>query len=246
MLENPMHVDQIDIAKQLSKNLPSIHMVTEEEYTLIQIPDPNHIYVITDSEDRKIYLGEVLIMNNRPKRLYLIGSSNSFGEYTMYLNITRGFENELIEIAKYYNAQDAIEALNVFNRVGGHDQLTLQTHTIICQYIQKELSLNDMLIGIISIFGYKDDLRLQEVIMSTKMLGAHHYKETLPVLLIEEVVNWKYSPSPLYVAYSLLYDLVVRKEFFKSKEFRFKEIEDLNLSEVIEEVFVIMIGTPLS
>ena len=241
-LNNPMEVKTLNIYPSVDcTKLSEIVKLTMEEYELIQIKDPTIIYVITDSKDNKIYYGDILVAHGETERIYLLGPANKFGEYTLYLNETDGHTDRLIQICRYSDPQVAIDSLNKFNRVGSHHAKNLQTHIIISEYIIGDISIHDMLIGIISLFGYRDSIRLQSLVNVLKTYDINAGCKDLPILLKKDLRQLKtiYDNQPIFGFYSDLYDLVSYYNFFKGRDFQ-KDTEDLDLSKVIAQVFVIM------
>ena len=241
-LNNPMEVGTINLYPSVDcTKLSEVVRLPMEMYELIKIKDPTCIYIITDSLTKKVYYGDWLVEDGRVERIYLLGPSNKFGEYTLYLNETDGIHDNLIKICRYSDPQVAINDLNKFNRVGSHQQTNLQIYSVVSQYITKDISLHDMLVGIISLFGYRDSIKLQSLLGILQTYGIPTGCRDLPTLLKNDIRGLKkiYSNHPLFGLYSDLYDLVVSYNFFKGRDFQ-KDPDELDLSKVIEKVFVIM------
>jgi len=243
MLDNKMVVNRMDINEYPSTvRLPDFMHLTQEEYDLLHVKDPKRIYIIIDAKDRRIYNGDLLISTIKPEKMYLLGPSNTLGEYVLYFReVNDNWEERLIELVRYDDPGKAINALNTFNRVGSHTDYALQIYHLLVNYIQNELSIHELLIGIISLFGYRDDIRLQEVISTAMLYGVQItrlYKRDLPILLREELGNWRKSDNILFQYYASLYDLIVFYDNFKGREFQV-DPDKLNLSEIVNEIIKI-------
>lgn len=240
-LNNPMVIDTINLYPSIdSTRLSPVIVLSMEEYNLIQIKDPTCIYVINNTNKKIVYYGEWLIEKDNLKRMYLLGPANKFGEYTLYVNETDGHNDRLIQICRYNDPQLAISELNKFNKAGSHYQINLQVYSVISDYIVKNISLNDMLIGIIALFGYQNDTRLQDLIQILTSCNINtDNKIQSQILLKEQVKVFKTSNNHLFKYYSDLYDLVISYNYFQGKEFQ-KDPGELDLSKVIEKVLKIM------
>jgi hypothetical protein len=183
----------------------------------------------------------VSIEKDSLKRMYLLGSSNKLGEYQLYLNEATEFSDRLVKICRYDDPQVAINALNKFNNVGSHHLLNLQVYTVISQYIVKDIPLHDMLVGVISLFGYRDDIRLQQLLQTMISYNPCGIYKDLPALLKNDIKYLKIHGNYLFKYYSDLYDLVNSYKYFQAKEFQL-DPDNVDLSKVVEKVFTIMTG----
>lgn len=242
-LNNPMEAKSVDIYPVVDfTKLSEIIRLTQEEYDLIGIKDPTIIYIIKDSPIHEVRYGEIVVCDKKVENIYLLGPANSFGEYTLYLNETDGVNDKLIKICQYPNPQDAINALNKFNKVGSHNKINVQISTIIIQYITNDISIHDMLVAIISLFGYRDSTKLQSLmgILQTYIIPSRC--KDLPTLLRNDIksLRTRYGDVvPPLTFYSDLYDLIVSYKFFSTKEFK-KDPDEIDLSKVINKVVNIM------
>lgn len=239
-LNNPMEVGTINLYPSIDcTKLSEIVRIPMEMYELIKIKDPTCIYIITDSPTKKVYYGDWLVEDGKVERLYLLGPSDKFGEYTLYLNETDGIHDSLIKICRYSDPQAAINDLNKFNRVGSHQQTNLRIYNVVSQYITKDISIHDMLVGIISLFGYRDSNKLQSLLQTTTAYRADTNRNDLPMALKNALLSFKNIKNPVFGFYADLYDLVTSYDFFKGRDFQ-KDPDDLDLSKVINKVVSIM------
>lgn len=242
-LNNPMVVDTIPNPKDWIDHLlhPEAVAVTQETYDLIQKKDPGYIYIISDAIHPKAYYGDSLIVNDKPERMYLIGPSDKYGEYILYLNENREYHNGLIEICRFDDPQQAIISLNKFNKVGSHHNVNLQIYHLLSKYITRDIKLHDILIGIISLFGYQNDMKLQEVMQLMSYYDkGYGIKSRLELNLPAfELRMLRDNPNHLFRIYIDLYDLIVKNyNCFTDK--KFQDSQEPDLSEVIENVFRII------
>lgn len=239
-LNDPFVIDSINLQRTLdSRHYPNIEHVNQNFYDLIQIKDPNTVYVINDATDGRIYYGDILIPKERNDVSYLIGNDKK-GNYVLYMNRVVGFNDKLIEICKYKDPQDAINNLNLFNNSGSHQPMNLKIYTTIISYLNDNISINDMILGIIVIFGFKNDPRLQYLIETSRryiMEVNGKIDKDLPPLWREELRHFKDRyPDSLFIYYSDLYDIIVKYNFFKDDKYNLNVNEHPDLSDVINEI----------
>lgn len=240
-LNNPMVVDTVGLYPDLSTNgIPEVVTLTTKDYDLLQTKDPTSIYIISDSNRKDVYLGSSLIEKDIITRMYLLGPANKLGEYILYLNEATLYSDRLIKICRYTDAQVAITELNKFNNAGSHQTLNLQVYNVLSEYIVKDISLHDMLVGIIALFGYRDDIRLQRVLQMLIPYDPGRIFKDLPLLLQRDLKVFINNGNHLFRLYSSLYDLVVSYKYFKAKEFHLDDPDKVDLSKVIDKVLLIM------
>jgi hypothetical protein len=237
-INHPMIVDELNI---YPPHLPKVELLRQESYNLIPLKDSTVIYIITDSIDDRCYLGEKLIKNNSTERMYLLGPADTYGEYSLYLNIKLRSLNKLIEICKYNNPQQAIDALNLFNKVGSHNDTALQLYNILLRYIDREIGINDTIIGIISLFGYRDDIRLQELIGTVHTYGDINSNDLELILQLREDLPRLSKHSILFKYYHKLYDMIILYDFFKGNKYQHPKDDIIDLSDVIKIIYKIML-----
>jgi hypothetical protein len=147
----------------------------------------------------------------------------------------------LIEIIRFDNPQHAVDALIKFNRIGSHTSTSLQLYNIISSYIQKNITLHDLLIGILSICGYRDDYRMQDLIRICVVFGATKGR-TFNVVFRDELTKWKvitHVNEHLMKLYAKLYDVICIYNNFKGKEFKV-DPEELKLGNVIMSIYSVI------
>jgi len=238
-INNPLKTIDIDTFRTINSwNSFKFISITQEEYDLMQIHEPYTLYHIKDSKDNRYYVGDMLIENEIKKVKYLLSIDDN-KLYTIYMNQVDTYNNsELIPICSYEDPQVAINKLSEFNRVGSHFDKPLMIYNILINYIEKIISTHEFIIGILDIFGYKEDPRLQDVIQFIVGHNEHKWqKEFLPFLSNEISRMRDLYPDSLYPYYSNLYDLIVKYNFFTDKKYN---ETDVNLSKEIDEIIKIM------
>lgn len=227
-LNNPMVVNTIDLYSNVNSAPPNVMRINEETYKLIKTKDPMTIYIVESDQGTKVYKGNSIIKIDYEKISYLLGPSNKYGEYKLYLN----HDGNLIEICKFDDPNIAINLLNRYNQMASHDKLALKVYNIVSEYIKRNIYLSDMILGIISSFGYKDSPKLQDLIMSLNELTIHK-------LNFRTQNAFMHNDNHLYKIYLGLYDLVESYDRFKSRKFQ-DNLDNLDLSEIMDKIFNIM------
>lgn len=222
-IHNEMSINKID---ENFEPLSTTIALTEEEYVLIANKCPKTIYIIKESGT--VYMGDTLVGDLKryiPKYLMTLSVEPPL-EYIIYFNQKSSSDkwyvnDNLIEIQRYNDPQECLEQLHLFNRAGSHELTSIQLYNILVNYIDKNIHIHDLLIGLISLFGYKNDPRLQEVIQVCISHGTQHSTESFPVLFLEELSTLKDSSSNhLFKIYSDLYDVLLTYNFFKDRKFQ--------------------------
>lgn len=239
-LNNPLRIGNIDLAREAeSWQLPNVLFVTQEFYDLIKIKDPLTIYKITDSKDQRMYYGDHRIDVEKIGIKYLIGPSKKYGEYILYMNKIYDHNDHLIEIARYDDPQKAINAMILCNNAGNHTATDIKIYNAIISFIDEDISLHDLLISFLCIFGYKEDPRLQDVI-ETVISYNDNNSRNFSDLFRYEIVNYANTfDNPLYGLYSDFYNVIVKYDFFKDQKYH-KGLESLDLSDVINDIISVV------
>lgn len=217
----------------LHRNLPRLFFVTQEWYDLLQTKDPHTIYIILNAKDRRVYHGDILISVENQKPRYFLSISPS-KEYQIHINYHENYTDRLILISTYTDINTAIKDLTRFNNVGSHIKWATQAYRIIYLYIRKDISLQEFLIGMISLFGYRDHPMLQTLIEYSLSLGVDMRSNTPCMELVENLPHFK-SRHFIFRMYSDLYDLVVLFNFFKDAKYH-DFTKDIDLSDFIDRL----------
>ena len=217
-LENPCRVDILQIVKDVeSWDFPTIKRVTQEFYDLMKKHDPLVIYSITNSPDMRVYYGDHLVLKTSIRKQRYFMTILDDGSYSISLNQVNGHNDNLIEICRFDDPQKAIDTLSIFNNVGGHGQKYLHLVSLIRSFCFDDISCHDLIIGIMSEFGYKDDPRLQQVIQSAHIYGATNEHRYLPdkfiSFLADMIVTDQNGNHGLYKMYSEIYGILLATNF---------------------------------
>jgi hypothetical protein len=238
MLTNDMKVDLINLKDQ--SLVMNCEALSKEQYDLIQTKDPKKMYFVNDNDEFKVYLGDFLINIYKPKSKYFLAPAIDNNEYVIYMNI--GIHSDLlIEIARFNNAQSAINALNKYNNIGSHNNEIVQISEIFESYIQGDISLHELFIGIIKLSKWENNVFLQDLLHYTTSYGIMDYKNrnNLPNLLKDKLYEMKENANPLFKIYANLYDLTSENKFFIDLKYK-RNTKDIDLSKIINEVVTII------
>lgn len=241
-INNPMGGSTIELLRMIDANVTyTMVCVTQETYDMMSSHDPNTMYIISDSPDKRIYIGDTLIRSNNTTKKYFIGQED-VNRYIIYMNTKSGnfIESDyLVPICMYDNAQSAIDALSKFNKVGSHIKLDNDIYNIIISYIDKHLSTHEFIVSIISAYNFKEDPLLQQIIQFAISYGVHKCMKEFPSFFVTQLSRMRTTESrSLLVMYSNLYDLMVKYDFFKGKKYQLDvdTINDIDLSKEISDI----------
>lgn len=217
-LNNPMRIGAIDNSN-ISDAL-AVQSLSQEEYDMLATKDPYTMYIINESRD--MYIGVMKYQASIVNHMYLLGPSSVREHFTLYSSNTDMFGNtKLCSICSYDNIQTAVNALSYYNNIGGHGYTSKQIAAVINSYIDKSIGIHDLLIGIISIAGFKHDINFQELMnFLGQFLKVVASTTDVPLWFRKELLCMKNSKNPLMNIYSNLYDLVIKYDFFKGHEFQ--------------------------
>ena len=136
MIHDDMIVDQLI----LHREMPKIFYVTQQWYNDLSSKDPHCIYIISNSQDKRVYYGEVLIVKDNDIPRYYIASGNVYGEYSLYINYKENYTDRLVKIADYDSLEKVVNDFNAFNKVGYHSTIAVKFYNIICSYLRRGIS----------------------------------------------------------------------------------------------------------
>lgn len=247
-INNPLKSIEIDLLNSVENlSVPSMIPITQVDYDNIKMHDPTTYYVITDYNGKRVYLGDMLIEDdskvNRVIYRYYLGL-NDADQYIIYVNELAGTcDNieKLVPVCAYDNPRSAMDALARFNKVGSHHDEDLNIYNTILSYIDKNISTHEFIIGLMVIFNYNSNSKLQ--LLNEYAMSYHVDKnmQEFSVSYLEIIARMKKTyPDSLFGLYSDLYDLIVKYDFFKDKKYQ-KNLDDLNLSIEITDVYQTML-----
>ena len=238
-INNPLQILELQDYSNYPNALifPKVVECTQEVYDLMRIHDPHTIYTIVDSLARKQYLGDIFINEGLIISKYLLGI-NIHNEYIIYLDnfIPDTNRHQLSYISRYDDPQVAIKSLELFNKVGKHDKKGYNIYNTIINYINHEISIHDCIIGILSIFNFNTDPRIQELIKIGIQFNIKDIHDKLPNNYLN-LIKKKSKTHYIYLLYSNLYDLVEKYYWFSNDKYQH---DDLDLSKEINEIYSIM------
>lgn len=241
-LNNPMEVDSIYLHPTIDANKAiQVQFLTREKYDLLNPKDPYVVYIVDEGNGEiNKYYGEILVKNGPSKiNRYVMGPSiDKYGEYNIYANNIFG-NTGLTYIATFKDVQTAIDMLHLYNNTGTHSDISIKIYKIVVSYINKNISIHELLISIISELGYKNTPELQHTIQLAITFNALECKNDLPIIFREElhdVMEW--SNNCTTKLYAIFYDLVVKYNFFKDDKYHKDELKVLDLSDFIRDVLI--------
>lgn len=239
-LNNPLLVGTLRINNEVSSwKSPTVEHISQEMYDRLQVKDPLKIYVIADSKDGRIYLGDARIPNDRVSSKYFVGIDKTTREYVLYMNIHNGALDKLIPISRYDNPLTAFDALSLCSNAGSHQDINLALFTAIAAYIDKLTNVNDLVLGAMSLFGYKNDPRLQHLVEFVLSYGGAHSKDKLPHILLDVLeTDIKFAPNsvnPLFKIYLDVYKVIEKYNFFGANEYH-QGVDKLDLDKPIADI----------
>lgn len=235
-LNNPLRIGDIDLLREAeSWRNPTVQLITQEEYDLLQTKDPLTIYVIHGSNPHRMYLGDCMIHEDSRSCKYLVGMDESKA-YVLYMSIRDNGIDKIVPISRYKNPQDAIDAMNMCHNAGSHQKTNMVLFNSIAAFIDNHISVNDLVIGVLCIFGYERDPRLQNIIEVAISFGVKSSKLDIPVIFREELPSMgdRYENS-LFDLYSDVYNIIVKYDFFKDERYH-NSCDKLDLSSPIYDI----------
>lgn len=251
-LNNPTRIDPIEMQRMVdSIKFMNVTMVTQDFYDHIAKPDPHTCYVITDSKEGIMYYGTVKVLMPKNRMRYYISQSTP-GEWILFLNSRDGgpFNGDnLIEICRYSDLQTAADALVLYNRVGSHSTMNIEIYNLILQYINGDILLHELILGIMIIFGYKENPNFQNVIQTVYQLDTqyresgmlsstdrHRAKFDITSMLKEEIQRiHKNNPTSLLGLFNRIYNKIAVNGFFQGDEYH-DDPAYINLTETIDSI----------
>lgn len=228
-INNPTNIGTIPFHRYVeSWELPSIEFITKEQYDIMELHDPYTMYVIVDTNPKLMYYGDIKIGKAKAPNVYYMTtdytSETKEYEYIIFMNSKDGSPyngDNLIEICRFTNAQDAIDALHLYNSIGSHTLPSIQINQVLSSYIFGEISIHDCMIGMIAACGYRNHPALQTIIQMGVTYGVKHGDRDLPMLLREEVNNMRAAaPYHMVSVYANLYDVFIKYDFFKDNKYK--------------------------
>lgn len=242
-LNNPLQIDNIDLQREVeSWKCVKVEIVEQDFYDLMGKHDPFVMYVISDSKDQRMYLGDLLITNNESESSYFISFDNNINKYVLNVNVKKNYQNFLVPISKYDKAQDAIDAMKLSMNAGSHEKLNLTIYSLLAAFIDEKTTLHNLIIGLISLFGYKNDIRLQDINQVAISYGVLQYNtdRDLPRVFKEDLPLFsnQYNNS-IFDIYNDLYNIIIKHDMIKKNKYHNISINDLDLSSPIKDILEI-------
>lgn len=244
-INNHMRNIQVDLSTQWDAFNPNrVEYITQEYYDLKQTHDIHTTYIITDAQEGhpRAYIGDICITEDDIAPEYLIGINDN-NEYVIYQHIKNYsyILPALIPIKRFCSAQDAINALRSYKRVGNPKRVGLMIHNALASYIRKEAGIHETIVSIIAGNGYRDDPRLQQLNERALSFGCKYKDRDIPYIMRQMLHNIaNKNELTLFPWYSGIYDIFVMYDFFKDKKYTDPLPEELDLHEEIGHIMKVM------
>lgn len=249
-LNNPTRIDTLELS-QMESNRPAINVeiVTQYFYDRLTKKDPNTIYLISDAVYPKMYLGNNLISNNNENDCrYYMEINYDKKEYIIGMIKINNYKEYVLPLYSYKDPQEALNKLELFSRLKSHSVIDSKLYQILVSYIDKTINIHDLIIGILSVYGFNSDSRLQNLINFANMHGVNNFMSNtdgrdLPELFKQEL-SVKYdksiNESDLLLGYYYeLYKIIELNNFFKDSKYT-NDPDNADLSKIIKEIKNIM------
>ena len=232
-INHPMETRWIDPRSFNSTN--EVHYITQERYDMMRSRNPEVVFVIIDSPEDRMYLGDYEIPKPAHSRQYLISFEDHRKVYKIYLNLISNYRDNLVPVAEYDNLEDAVKALHAYQSVGYHTKSAYNVYQSIANYIKKVYGINESIIGMIASFGYRDDPRLQYLNEEAIHYGVTNKDRDLPQYYRAALHNLKtVKPDAVIGMYSDIYDVFVKYNFFPGIDF--DRDNDIDLSKPVNDI----------
>lgn len=214
-INNPTETKFID-ARNLFDDSRNVEYISQEMYEIMNHHDPDTVYIIKDSIEDDMYLGDYKIPKPAHSRNYLLSFSDHRKMYTIYLNLVSRFRDNLVPVAEYEDVNDALAALHAFKSVGYHTKTAYALYQSLQNYINGIYGINEAITGMIAVYGYRDDPRFQYLMETAISYGVANDTRDLPQYYRAALHNLKdMKPDSIIVIYSDIYDVFVKYNFFK-------------------------------
>lgn len=217
-IQNPMATKWLDY-RDLFMGSNELHYITQEQYDMHKTHDPETVYIIIDSTTDRMYIGDQEIPKPAHSRQYLMSFDDHRNVYKVYLNLVSNYRDNLVPVAEYQDVKDAVKAIQAYASVGYHTKAAYATYQALGSYIDEEYGINEAIIGIIAAFGYRDDPRLQYLNEEAIHYGVTANARDIPQYYRAALHNLKdRKADSVIVAYSDIYDIFVKYDFFKEMD----------------------------
>lgn len=198
-----------------------VTVMNQAMYESFAYHDPKTMYVIYDTDN--LYLGDQLIPKMKNGRKYMLTYCDHRKIYSIYTHIIINGKERLIPIADYEDPNVALRVLKEYNMLGYHGIAAPKIYSMIQYYMDDIYGIHEVIMGIISISGFKDDQRLQHVNELARVNGVDNKCKDLTPIFKESLTYLK-NKEPIFKLYSDIYDIFLKYDFFKSNNVKVDDI----------------------
>lgn len=240
-INNPLSIDSINMQRTTDyQRAPKIEFISAFLYDRLVSKDPMTIYVISEPGVERMYLGDILIEEQKTSCKYLMGVDDDTHEYLIIMHIKQPNGSRLVPITRYTDINVAVNVLLKYNNAMSHQKDGLSIYTSISAYIDKFIDINDLIISIIAMYGYKNDPRLQKII---NVYNSYHQNNDplMSSLFITQLQSFADTyNNKLFYYYKGLYEVIEKYDFFKDDKYHHGDLP--NLSSAVKDIEDVMNG----
>lgn len=245
-INSPMSKIELDIPVENIRH--EFRYLDQDFYDLIP-HDLNTIYICRQENEKcyNVYRGNTLIKKHQQKDLsepdFVMGV-NSYNEFIIYMTAYDVYtnSNRLEEIFRFNNPDDAIAALMRVNHVGNYTDQSLSIYNILTSYIEKEISIHEAIMGLVSMIIDKNTPGLQYLNERAMRYGVKSSDRDLPKLMKRDLRKTRSDLESYTTLYADLYDVFVLYNFFSDIDIDKVAREDMDLAKPVQSITDIFNG----
>lgn len=246
-LQNPTSLFEIELRKVRSIfYVPEIISISRLQYHALKVHDMA-VYVISDFP-HEIFYGDSLLsegfqelFNNKPE--YFIRYNLETRDYSIMIN-NSGIEyiaslKNFSEIERHKDPQAAINALIRFSSIGDSTSITRNIYDTLIGYIKKENDLNQCILNIIALFGYKETATYQMLIQFILNNEIKIKNDNTLIALIKTSAD--YTKNKLFDYYIEIFNVIEKYKYFKDDKYNPDINEYIVLKDAIYDICKIFV-----
>lgn len=235
-LKNPFSVNEIDLVREKpSWKNPTICPCTQDFYDRIETKDPNTEYIIIDSKNKKVYIGDQLCIENLLMPFYSIGIDiDNPNVFIIYFHSPVDWTYSSCEVCRFNNVHQAVTYIKTATLAGSHQ--SIEIYNLIKNYILGNMSCNDLILGLFAFFGFDKSSNFHSMVTTINTYGEMNKERDIPICLREDLRDWRDNDNNhFFKFYSSIYDIIVKYNFFLSYDI--DKSDEWNLSTPIKEIY---------
>lgn len=217
MKSTDMHINEQNVTKLDINSLQAgsdVYYESQYQYDAKSLKDETAVYIINDANPPRMFKGSREIPLPRNQRRYFLTYDEEKRKYIVFLDDIKDFKNMMVPVCEYNDPQIAMKALMTYNAIQEHSKTILSCYSILDSYIVGNTGIDDAILSIISVNGFKNDagfqfLRELSIRFMDDKLGrdlTYEHREFLQ----------KKTEHQLTMIYGKIYNVFVKNNFFKS------------------------------